>query len=120
MENKYGLIIKKFRKDAQLSQVELAQKLGVTSACVSAWEVGRNEPNMGMVIKMAKLFGCTISDLAGHGNAENKTPNHFVSASDIPSANMDDEQRLLKIYRNLSIDNQRKIINTAIDLMMSQ
>lgn len=63
--NKYGLIIKRLRKNNNMTQKELADRLNVTSNCISGWEVGRNEPNMDMVQKMCDIFGVTLNEMVG-------------------------------------------------------
>lgn len=57
--------IRELRKDAGFNQKELGDKLGVGQTTVSAWEIGRNEPDNECCHKMAKLFGCSIGYLMG-------------------------------------------------------
>lgn len=60
-----GKNIRKFRKLNKLTQEELANKLGVSDKTISSWEVDRTEPDIGTVQKLARYFGCDISDLVG-------------------------------------------------------
>lgn len=60
-----GKNIRKFRKLNRLTQEELANKIGVTDKAISSWEVDRTEPDIGTVQKLARYFGCDISDLVG-------------------------------------------------------
>lgn len=46
--------IKDARKAARCSQQELADMLGVSDKTISAWEVGRAEPSLNMLNKIAK------------------------------------------------------------------
>ena len=55
--------IKKQREKNRLSQVQLAQKLGVNQNTVSQWETGRSSPPVDKLIIMSDLFGCTIDEL---------------------------------------------------------
>ena len=57
--------LKKYRTDLGLKQEELADKIGVSQKTISSWEVGRSEPVMGEVIKLCKIFDCSIADLTG-------------------------------------------------------
>lgn len=55
--------LKKYRTDLSLNQAELAEKIGVSQKTISSWEVGRSEPVMGEVVKLCKIFDCSIADL---------------------------------------------------------
>ena len=49
----------------KMSQVELAQELGVTKQCVSNWENDNILPSVEMLVKMAKFFNVTTDYLLG-------------------------------------------------------
>lgn len=55
--------IKKFRIARGLTRKETAEVLGVKRNTVCQWENGQREPNIEKLKKLAKLFGCTVSDL---------------------------------------------------------
>jgi len=55
------------RKDAGFSQAEAARCLGVDASTVSSWEIGRQSPRAGMLVKMADLYCCSIDKLMGRG-----------------------------------------------------
>ena len=55
--------LKKLRKDNNLSQEELAEKLNVTRQSVSKWESGAAYPEMDKVIQICKMFNVNIDDL---------------------------------------------------------
>lgn len=57
--------IKDARKRAGYTQKELARVLSVKPATVSAWEVGRNEPSIEMMKRIADVLGVTFEYLAG-------------------------------------------------------
>ena len=46
-----------------ISQVQLAEKLGVTEAAVSFWCKGTKTPRMDKIQAIAELFGVSITDL---------------------------------------------------------
>lgn len=58
-------MIRKLRKDFNISQVELASKLGVTKQCVSNWENDNILPSIEMLIKIAKYFNVSTDYLLG-------------------------------------------------------
>lgn len=60
--------LKKIRAEANMTQVELAKKLNVSQASVSAWESNLEVyPREDIVIRIADLFGCSIDELFGRG-----------------------------------------------------
>lgn len=125
-DNKYGKIIQKYRSKVGITQSDLAKKLGVSANCVSAWEVGRNEPNMGMVAKMAKIFGCTVSDLMGlEPFPESKSvemakeiAKEYEKETDPETTLYSTEEILLvKAYRSLPEAQQREALLHLMKLM---
>lgn len=55
--------LKKIRKLHHISQIELAQEIGVTQGAVSQWESGAAKPTLENLIAIAKFFGCKVDDL---------------------------------------------------------
>lgn len=55
--------IKALREKHGISQIELAQIIGVTDKAISAWETGQKTPRMGNIQKMADYFGLEKSDI---------------------------------------------------------
>ncbi len=55
--------IKKYRKNAEMTQTELAEKLYTTRQTVSKWEQGTIEPNIDMLIQLAQLFDVSVDEL---------------------------------------------------------
>ena len=51
------------REAARLTQVELAEKVGVYQRDISRWEKGHREPGVLIVKKMAQVLGCSMDDL---------------------------------------------------------
>ena len=54
------------RKQAGLSQSEIAEKLFVTRQAVSRWETGDTVPEIETLQAISQLFGVTINDLLGY------------------------------------------------------
>ena len=51
------------RKAAGLTQVTLAQALGVSQSSIAAWEAGSYYPTADKLPASAAALGCTIDDL---------------------------------------------------------
>lgn len=59
----FGNYIYQLRKDANLSQQALAEKLGVTNKAVSKWENGQAKPSIDILNSLALLFNISVDDL---------------------------------------------------------
>lgn len=58
-----GKMIASLRKEHGMTQLELAEKMGVTDKAVSKWERDLSCPDVGTLPKLAGLFGVTVDDL---------------------------------------------------------
>lgn len=65
MEENFGTRLKDLRQEKNLGQVALAKQLNVGKSIISAWEIGKSEPTLSNLIKIAKFFDTTIDYLAG-------------------------------------------------------
>lgn len=74
-QEKIGEFIKKLRQENQLTQKELADKLGVTYQAVSKWENGKNIPDLLLLKKISIEFHCDIDELL---NGEKKKREKIV------------------------------------------
>ena len=57
--------IKELRLSLGITQVQLANKLGVTKQCVSNWESGYIQPSIDMLVRIAKTFSVSTDYLLG-------------------------------------------------------
>ena len=60
---KFGDNLKQIRKSKNISQEELAEKLGVSRQSVSKWETGENYPSMYNIMCLCDIFKCKINNL---------------------------------------------------------
>ena len=51
------------RQELKLSQVYVADRLGVSRQAVSKWEAGRSEPTASNLVDLAELLEISVSDL---------------------------------------------------------
>ena len=61
----FGNVIKENRKRLNLTQEDLAQKLGVTNQAVSKWESDQSCPDIMIIPELAGVFGISIDELFG-------------------------------------------------------
>ncbi|MBQ4444536.1 MAG: helix-turn-helix transcriptional regulator [Clostridia bacterium] len=57
------------RKQSGMTQKQLAERLSVTDKTVSKWETGYTTPDIEMLDRLCKVFGCTLDELV-HGEDE--------------------------------------------------
>lgn len=76
--------LSKQRKNNNLSQEQLADRLGVSRQAVSKWESGASYPDMDKIIQISKILNCTLEDLLDDGviksdktNSQTSTKNNF-------------------------------------------
>lgn len=55
------------------SQAELAQRVGISRAAVSAIEAERLSPSVATALELARVFDCSVEELFGHANCEVST-----------------------------------------------
>ena len=59
----FGKRIARLRRGLGLSQMDLAEKLGVTPQAVSKWETGATLPDIELLLELSKLYETPINDM---------------------------------------------------------
>ena len=102
---KFGDNLKLIRKNKNMSQEELAEKVNVTRQSVSKWENGEAYPEMNNILELCKIFNCKINDLV------------HTDMSDITSL---DEEIVMRVVKfNEKKQNQVKTLSNVISLIGS-
>ncbi|MCR5154731.1 MAG: helix-turn-helix domain-containing protein [Lachnospiraceae bacterium] len=60
---KIGGFLAELRKEHNLTQAELGEKLGVTNKTISRWETGNYMPPVDMLEELSTMYGLTINEL---------------------------------------------------------
>lgn len=63
MEQGFSERLKRYRKERNLTQQQLADALGVRNKSVSRWESGGGYPDLPLLVPLAKALGVTADDL---------------------------------------------------------
>ena len=58
-----GKFIAEKRKEQGLTQMQLAEALGITDRAVSKWETGRSLPDASVMLELCRLLKITVNDL---------------------------------------------------------
>ncbi len=60
---KIGKFIALRRKMANLTQLQLAEKLNITDRAISKWETGKTLPDSSIMLELCGILGITVNDL---------------------------------------------------------
>ena len=65
---KIGKRIAELRRKKDMTQFELADRLGISYQAVSNWERGNSMPDIAKLPELAEIFGVTVDEILGGGN----------------------------------------------------
>lgn len=72
--------LKEIRKNAGLSQEQLAEKIGVSRQAVTKWETGKGLPDIENIVIIAEIFKTTLDELISAGVRERaQLPDAYTS-----------------------------------------
>lgn len=57
---KMGSLLAELRKERNLTQAELGEKLGVTNKTISRWETGNYMPSVEMLEELSTMYGLSL------------------------------------------------------------
>lgn len=77
-----GRYIHRKRKEKNLTQAQLAERLGVSNKTVSKWENGKCMPDYGIVEDLCDELGVTIAELMDGASAAERAGEGAVAAPD--------------------------------------
>lgn len=97
-----GTTFRSLRTKAGLSQVQIAEVLGISRNAVVMWESGTSRPDLDRLVKLCALLGVSADTLLGLKNVA-------------PELNEQDAG-LLRYYHSLS-ERDRRLINNMMDTM---
>lgn len=60
---KIGKFISECRKEKNMTQAQLAEKLNITDRAVSKWETGRGMPDSSIMLELCSELGITVNEL---------------------------------------------------------
>ena len=60
---KIGKFIASCRKERDMTQAVLAEKLGITDRAVSKWETGKSLPDSGIMLELCELLNINVNEL---------------------------------------------------------
>ena len=101
-QEKIGKFIQNLRKDKNLSQIELAKRIGVTNKAVSKWETGNGIPDYGVFDNLCKEFDITVNELL-NGERNTNDNNIFTEYMEYKTRQEKKKKRAFKLISALVI-----------------
>ena len=98
--------LKKLRKINKLSQLDLAEKLGVTRQSISYYENGNAEPSINFIIQLSSLFNCSVDALLFEKHdtelLDEEVLNNIKKANYLINLNLDivDSNKIINLLEN--------------------
>ena len=99
-QEKIGKFIAECRKGNNMTQQELAEKLGVSDRTIGNWENGRNMPDLSLFKPLCKELGITLNDLMSGEKVKEKEYQEKLEENIINTIN----------YTNKKIENRNTFI----------
>ena len=96
-----GEKIIQLRKQANLSQSELAKKIGASRTIVGNYERNTNTPSIEILIKIAKVFNVSVDYLIGEGQLSSYDKEVLKRIEDIEQLDEDTRNKLFFLIDNV-------------------
>ena len=102
---KIGKFIVECRKNKNLTQAELANKLNITDRAVSKWENGKSLPDFSIMFDLCKILDITINDLLSGEIIDKKEESTFLKQQvlEMFKEKQESDKRLLKFEMFLMV-----------------
>lgn len=71
-QERIGRFIAELRKEKKLTQIDLANKLGITDRAISKWENGRGLPDLSLLTPLCETLGVSINELLSGSRLDKK------------------------------------------------
>lgn len=106
--NTFATRIKQLRIDNNLTQRDIADKIGITPTGISYWESGNAIPNFETLKKLADFFNVSIDYLTGNENKNNENDVLFRKIGKVDAEKKDLLMRILNNTIDSFIDDENK------------
>ncbi len=83
---KFGKALSTLRKEADMTQNEVADRLNLSRQAISKYERGESFPDISILVMIAETFNITLEQLIGYGNP---TQGEFSVLKNVASGNVD-------------------------------
>ena len=103
-QEKIGKFIAKCRKDKNLTQEELAEKLGITNKSISRWENGKTMPDYTILKDLCNILEIDINELlAGEKIKKEEIQTYYIDNLDLILKEYYKMKKIKNIFKNITI-----------------
>ena len=97
-QQKIGEFLKTLRKENNLTQEDLADKMNVSRRTVSRWETGSNLPDLSLLVELADLYDVDMREIF-NGERKNETVDKDLKETMLMAADYTDDnmKKVMKI-----------------------
>lgn len=101
-QEKIGKFIAELRKEKNMTQVELANKLGITDRAISKWENGRGMPDLSLLKPLCEILEISINELLSgeklnQDEYQEKFEENIINTIDYTNKKIQKTKRIIKI-----------------------
>ena len=100
-QQKIGEFLKTLRKDKNLTQEELADKMNVSRRTVSRWETGSNLPDLSILVELADLYDVDMREIF-NGERKNETMDKDLKETMLMAADYTDDN-MKKVMKRMQL-----------------
>ena len=101
-QEQIGKFIAKMRKEKNLTQMELAEKLGVSDRTVGNWENSRNMPDLSLFKPLCEVLGITLNELISGEKLDSENKDTLTEDNIIKTINYSN-QKIKEKNNNIGI-----------------
>lgn len=112
-------MLKYFRMKYQLSQSELAAKLGVSASTISMYEVGKREPDFETEEKIADFFNTDLNTLRGRDNETSSNDKYYLNDETTQMAQSIFENKELRMLFDAAQDASPEDLQTVHSMLLA-
>ena len=94
--------LKKLRKQAQLTQVDVAERLGISQPAYASWEHGVKKPTQENLVKIAQILDVTVDYLVGNSEEKSDELDNIELLFRMNSKGLTDEEK--KVFKKELIE----------------
>ena len=109
----FGERLKELRKESELTQKELADKLSISSSAVAMYERGNREPSFEIMEEIADLFNVDMNFLLGKSQERNATQKKSLADVEHQEA----VEKAAELFSRLSEEEQQQAL-TYIEFLL--